>query len=236
MSFLVVITGTFNSFLIFFILILVHELGHFLTGYFLKWHVDKIYFYPYGGYTKFNDDINKPLKEELLILIMGPLVQIIFYMLTISFFSTRDQNIIRTYHYSILFFNLLPIYPLDGGKLLNIALSYFFSYKKSYIFTMFISYFVATSLFFLLVTLPYNYSFNLYLMISLIVVKLTEEYKKRRYYFNKFKLERYIKDYRFNKLKIVNNIDDMMRDKRHIIKNKKGYFTEKQILSKKYKI
>ena len=32
----------------------------------LGWNVDKIYFYPYGGYTKFNDDLNKPKKEELL--------------------------------------------------------------------------------------------------------------------------------------------------------------------------
>ena len=218
----------------FFLLILIHELGHFTSALFLKWNVDKIYFYPYGGYTKFNEDINKPLKEELIILLAGPIAQIIFYYLALSHFSIQDQNVFTAYHCSILIFNLLPIYPLDGGRLLNILLSFYFSYKTSYISTMIISYLVAIMLLLSSFFTTYNFSFNLYLMISLIIVKLTEEYKKRKYYYNKFKLERYMKDYHFNKLKIITNIDKMMRDKRHLIKDKKKYITEKQMLIKKY--
>lgn len=218
----------------FFLLILIHELGHFISAIILNWNVDKIYFYPYGGYTKFNEDINKPLKEELTILLAGPVVQIIFYYLTINYFSITDQNILTTYHYSILIFNLLPIYPLDGGKLLNILLSYYLSYKKSYMMTMLISYFIAIAILLSSLFTDYNFSFNIYLMISLIIIKLTEEYKKRNYYYNKFQLERYMKNYHFHKLKIINNIDKMMRDKRHLIKNQRNYITEKQILNKKY--
>ena len=50
----------------------------------LGWNVDKIYFYPYGGYTKFNDDLNKPKKEELLIMLAGPIIQIIYFFIIIK--------------------------------------------------------------------------------------------------------------------------------------------------------
>ena len=60
-------------------LIFVHEMGHFLTSKLLKWKTDKICIYPLGGVTVLNDDINKSLKEEFLIVIMGPIFQMIFY-------------------------------------------------------------------------------------------------------------------------------------------------------------
>ena len=68
-------------------------------------------------------------------------------------------------------------------------------------------------------------------MISLIFVKLIDAYKKRGYYYNKFKLERWLKNYRFNKLKIINNVDKMMRDKRHLIRFRNNYVTERELLN-----
>ena len=43
----------------------------------------------------------------------------------------RYHNIIRIYHYSILIFNLLPIYPLDGGRILINALKIFYGNRKA---------------------------------------------------------------------------------------------------------
>lgn len=166
---------------------------------------------------------------------MGPITQIIFYLLLSNIVSIKYQNILSMYHYSILIFNLLPIYPLDGGKLLNIILSFYLSYKTSYIITMIASYTISIIILLSSFTGPYKFSLNLYLMITLIIVKLTEAYKKRNYYYNKFTLERYIKKYKFNKLKIINNRSKMMRDKRHLIKEKGSYVTEKQSLTRKYK-
>ena len=52
----------------------------------------------------------------------------------------KYQETIITYHYGILAFNLLPIYPLDGGKLLNIMLNNFMPYKISFKTSIIISY------------------------------------------------------------------------------------------------
>ena len=120
---IIILTGNFNNFIPYFLLLLIHELGHAITGIILGFKLEKIVFYPLGGITIFNLPLNIPLKKELLILIMGPIIQIIGYL-----FLRNTFPFIRIYHYTLLVFNLLPIYPLDGGKILNILCGYHFNY------------------------------------------------------------------------------------------------------------
>ena len=61
-------------------LIVFHEFGHFLTAKQFNWNIDGIYIYPLGGITKFNTDINKPIVEELLVTLMGPIFQIVLFL------------------------------------------------------------------------------------------------------------------------------------------------------------
>lgn len=191
-------------------------MGHFLTAKTLNWKVDKIYFYPYGGFTKFNDDLNKSKKEELLVMLMGPIFQICYFLVVSPFLTISELEIFANYHYSILLFNMLPIYPLDGGKLLNIVLNFFVSFRQSFKLTIFISYivfFVFTATMFII---KGSLSLSLILIIILLVCKLTEEGKKEKYYFNKFLLERYLNDYNFSKIKVVKGINWMFRDYKHV--------------------
>lgn len=229
-----ILTGWFQSFLIFSSILLIHELGHVFTAKYFKWHVDKITFYPYGGSSKFYEDINRPLKEELWILLMGPLIQILYYTILSKFpFSLKTMDLIRDYHHSILLFNLLPIYPLDGGKLLNIIFCYFLSYRKSLWLTLRCSF---VFLFFLFLWLLPNYaSSNFVCMFCLLITKLIEEMKRRDYYFHKFLLERYLKNYHYSNIKAIESIEDMMRDKRHLIKSNGHYYPEREVLKKKFK-
>ena len=62
--FVIIITGNFNSFFPYFLLLFIHELGHAITGIILGYHLDKITFYPYGGITTFNLPLNIPLYRE----------------------------------------------------------------------------------------------------------------------------------------------------------------------------
>lgn len=228
-----VLTGWFQSFFIFSTLIFIHELGHFLTAMFLGWKVDKITFYPYGGSSSFSEDINRPLKEELLILIMGPLIQMVFFfLLQHASLSMKTQNLLETYHFSILLFNLLPIYPLDGGKLMQICFSYYFPYKKSIYITLQISFILLFGL--MLLFLPHRISGNVICLFILLLTKLIGETKKRDYYYQKFLLERYLNQYHFSKMKVIDNTKEMMRDKKHLFHINDRYYSEKEILRKKY--
>ena len=205
-------------------IIFVHELGHLIAAKYYKWNTDKIYIYPLGGVTKFNECINKPLKEELVITIMGPLFQIVYYYI-LTFLGVKN---IVTFNFLLLFFNLLPIYPLDGGKLLNIALSSFFPYKLSYKITIYISYLFYFLEFFFFVFFSNSYFF---ILISfLLLFKIIEEDSKRNYYFNKFLLERYLGNYHFKYVKYISSISSMQKNRNHIFKYRDNIITEKQML------
>lgn len=209
-------------------LIFIHELGHFLTAKYFKWNTDKIYIYPLGGITKFNDSINRPLKEEFIIMLMGPIFQLIYFLIL---YSLGVDDIIF-FNNLLLVFNLLPIYPLDGGKILNIFLSYCFSYRLSYSITIIIS-FICYFLLLIFLLLYYKSTFFFIILTSLLF-KIFDEYFKRKYYFNKFLLERYLSSYRFKRIKYISSVDSMYRDRTHFFLGDRIY-TEKEMLKEYFK-
>lgn len=219
-------------FLIIMYLIIIHELGHFVTAIILNVKVNKIYIYPFGGISKLNMRFNIKKQKEILILIMGPIFQLIGYYVIINIpFFINYYKIINIYNYSILIFNLLPIYPLDGAKLLNILLSSFIPLKKSYIISIIISYITII----LMILMIKNKTINLLFIVIFLLYKITSEYKKIKYYYEKFLLERYLYKYKFKNVKIINDINNFYRDKKHLVYINNKYYTEKEILEKKYK-
>ena len=220
---IIIITGNFNGFIPYFLLLFIHELSHAITGIVLGYELDKIIFYPIGGVTVFNLPINIPLRNELLIIIMGPFMQVIAYLVLKNFFP-----FIKIYHYTLLIFNLLPLYPLDGGRILNIICGYHFNYLKSFNYTFYISVIVIVLL---IIYNFYNFNLNMLFMIIIIFYKLIETYRKRFFYYNRFLLERYLHEYHFKRIKNINNIKEFYRDRRHFI----NFQDEKNILRKYFK-
>lgn len=215
------------------LLLLVHECGHFFTACIFKWPTLKISFYPFGGISKFSHDINCPLKEEILVLIMGPVSQVLFYLLLmkINYFNQYKQ-IVSLIHYNILFFNLLPIYPLDGGRLVQCFICFFTSYNLSFKLIYLISYLF---LFLFMIIFIFTPSFNLLLIILLLIIKLIGEYRNIKYYLERFILERYLHKYKFKKSTIVNSDRSFKRDYYHLVKMGRKYQLEDEYLDNKYK-
>src|SRR5690554_6158762 len=118
---------------------MIHETGHVLMALYYGWNIDKIIVLPFGGLTVFKEHLNKPLFEEFMILIMGPLLQCFFYFLA-NFLS--PNYILTNYHYALLIFNLFPIIPLDGSKLINIIISKVLPFKPSHLIGIYISFVV----------------------------------------------------------------------------------------------
>ena len=197
-------------------------------GVLLGYKLDKISFYPYGGITTFNLPINIPLKKELFILIMGPIMQIIGYLVICNYYPD-----IKVFHYSLLLFNLLPIYPLDGGKIINVFLGYFCPYYKCFKMVLVISILSFSSTF-----IYYIIHFNLNILITLFVVlvKLFKYYNKKNYYYNRFLLERYLYHQQFKKISFINNQYSFFRDYFHFIHNHdekkylENFFTKNKII------
>ena len=213
-----------------FFLIIIHELGHFLTAKVFNIELDKIYIYPLGGIAKFYIPYNYSRIKELIILVNGPIFQEIAKVILIYIFP-QYTNIISTYHYGILLFNLLPIYPLDGGKIVNIFLSYLEPYKKSLKTSILISYLILFIIFIININII---KINIIVMTLLLIYKIYIEDKKIDIKYESFLLERYLNNYKFNKSKIINNYKDFYKNKRHIIKNRDKYTLEADYLKEKY--
>ena len=109
------LTGQFRFFFIFMLLIIVHELGHIISGLIFKWKLKEIIVLPLGMISKYDNLVNLSLNEEMLVASMGVIFQLVFYMLFIKKYDYINNTIIL--------FNLLPIIPLDGSKILNVLLN-----------------------------------------------------------------------------------------------------------------
>ena len=225
-----VLSASFIQVIIIFSLIIVHELGHLLMAKLLKIEIDKIYIYPLGGITKLNMNLNTNSLQESLVLLAGPILQLVFYAIY-QLILPEYQSLIEFYNYQILFFNLLPIYPLDGGKILNIIVSSKVPYKLSLRYSIFISYIL---LIVIILNNIHNLKLNLLIMIFLLLYKLFREGSNIKTLYNKFLLERYLHNYKFKDTVIINDINCFHRNKSHIIKEKGKYWREKDFLNKKY--
>lgn len=218
------LAGYFEYTFLTILLIIVHELGHYLMGLFLKLKVKEINIYMFGGVTILNEDLNLPIYKEVLFLVMGPLSQILFVLLikllyTIGYVNALTFDKIIIINKFLLTFNLLPILPLDGGKLVNNILDYFISYKLSHKITIIIS----------LLFIPFIFIINNKMLgivlIIFLLYKIYLEINNNKHKLNKLLLERKLKLYKFKKLKRINTFEEVKRNENfYIIKNNKKIY------------
>ena len=190
----------------------------------------EISLYPFGGISKLDMDFNVSSFREFIILIMGPIFQCFAYCFLIFLFPSKT-SLIQMYHLSILLFNLLPIYPLDGGKLVRLFLEKIFPYRDSFLLEIFFSYFLLGGSLFLF---P-SYLLNEVGIFFLLLFLITKEYQRRDILYQKFLLERYLKNYFFSSCAFIEDENNFYRGKRHLLKLGNQYYLEKDFLKKKYK-
>ena len=241
-----------------FMIVLFHELGHAVSAQFFNWKIKRILILPFGGICEVDEHGNRPIKEELIITAAGPfqhllIAVIIFALAAASFISADYAQLLTKFNLMVLFFNLLPIWPLDGGKIIHLLLASrqpFIQACKQSLASSFII--LAMLHVFLLIFAPLN--LNIWVVFSYLYVCLWAEWKQMRYVFIRFLLERhYGKQSGFNELHPIDaSGDDFLHEAmekfrrgcKHLInvagqKSELGqldenellyaYFTEKQV-------
>ena len=228
-----VITGHFSNLLVFTSLILIHEFGHPCAAVLLKYKVKKIIIYPYGGIIKLDTIINTNIHKDLLIAVSGIVMQSIYFFAIYLLYSNgviREYiyNLFLLYHKSMLIFNLLPIIPLDGFKILNLILSKYFNYNLSNNLSVFIS---LLSVIIFLFSNSYEKNYSMVIIIGILMQNIYKFYSEITYIYNRFLLERYLYNITYKNKKIINNQNKMYKNKSHLfIKNGK-IITEKEFLN-----
>lgn len=238
--FIALLSGLFRDVITFFLIIIFHELGHVCSSYIFKWKIDKIEFSICGGYITYNEVIDKPFKEEFLIAISGFLFQVLLFFITnilgeLYILDLHTLYLINKYNLSILFFNMLPVYPLDGSKIVYILINKYLPYKKSLKIIIIIS-IIFILLFYGYFLITNRLELSYIILISFILSKIIKYKKDIPYLFNKLLFERYVYPITTNKYNYImgNNINLFKRQKKNIFKINKHYIKESVILSKKF--
>ena len=235
-AFSFIITGHFIHFIIFFSIIFIHELGHIFIAKLFNVKINKIIFYPYGGITKLDYLININLYKELLISFGGFIFQliysfIVYYLYKVGFIREYVYLLFYKYTCSIFIFNMLPIIPLDGFKILNTIINYIFNYNLSNYISVVIS-FISIILF---LYLNNNFDYSFILILSILFKNIYEYLFNIKYLYNRFLLERYLYDIKYKDKKIINNKNNFYRNKNHYIKYNNSYKKEKDYLKMIFK-
>lgn len=108
-------------------IVIIHELGHFIAMKLFRYKDLGIFFIPLLGAYVSGSKREVSQKESAIILLAGPVPGIIIGIIFYLFYKTNHSLSIAGLSYetissSFIFLNLinlLPVYPLDGGQLLN---------------------------------------------------------------------------------------------------------------------
>ena len=120
----------------------IHEIGHLITGLLMGMKPEKLEIMPFGISVSFKikpQEYNKKIKKgnyleikKIIVAIAGPLTNFVIIAIASKIKMGITQYLMITYtNFLIMIFNLLPIYPLDGGRILKSILHIYFGKRKA---------------------------------------------------------------------------------------------------------
>jgi len=125
-----ILTGQIDIYACLMFFALIHELMHMVTGIILGLTPKTLLIMPFGLSVVFEIYEAKKIMniKKMIIAGSGPFINIILAI--IFWFINKDLTTIIYSNILIALFNLLPIYPLDGGRILKLILKSKYKYDK----------------------------------------------------------------------------------------------------------
>jgi Zn-dependent protease len=171
-----------------FVCVVLHELSHSLMAMHYGHKVRSITLLPIGGMAQMDEIPEKP-REEIVISVAGPVASIAIsvillaaiYFLKIpigSPLSTSfwEGNLVASLFWINLFlaaFNLIPAFPMDGGRVLRGVLGVFMPHMKATRIAVFVGQLFAVLLFF------FGLFYNIWLALIAVFIYLGAEGEER---------------------------------------------------------
>lgn len=135
-------TRQIESYVTIIVFAIIHEFGHLIAGLVMGMKPDKLELMSYGVSISFKlmpNDYNKTILKgnllvikKILVALAGPVTNLIIIFIVMNLKSGIFSNPTIIYANALLIlFNLIPLYPLDGGKILKGILHIFIGKRNA---------------------------------------------------------------------------------------------------------
>lgn len=166
------VVNKLEYFFIFYGFAVLHELAHVVSALLLKVKIKEIALLSVGINAQYGENIS--CDKELIIASAGPFVSFMLAVLLPNFnFSMMNLIIFIT--------NMMPIYPLDGGRIVRILLVKIYGYKKGInIYGMSLKILICVLIIVTIIATVYFRNYYLLIFGSYIFLLSNREIKKER--------------------------------------------------------
>ena len=168
-----------NQLAISYVITALHEIAHIFVAHRLGVKIRGVEVLPFGITMRLGESGIKKPKDEIRVSLAGPLCNLVVAYLTYGFYGGQLRDFIICTSLAIGLFNLLPVLPLDGGRVLrSVLVMRYGCIKGSKIamkVTATLSFFVVVAGAYVLYATGFNFSFLL--IGGFLIANITEEKK-----------------------------------------------------------
>lgn len=212
-----------------FLILSIHEMAHILCAILFHYPIKQVTVYPFGLAATISYIGYGNLIKETIILSAGPLSHVLMPHLFLMFYeanwiSAAFLSYLKMINASILIFNLLPIYPLDGGRLLQVFFHSFLRFTPANKATLITSIIVILWVF----TLHVLSGFSGFIVLVFLLLQIISSYRKlgiMRQQFYHYRLHHPVQD-----PLIMNEKSELYRGRYNMIHRKRGWMREEDWL------
>ena len=128
--------GLFSQVIAVFVLVAGHELAHLLAAKSYGFNIIALELFPFGGAVVCEDTFEGKKLEETTIALAGPTFNLVILALAEAlrwqgwWNGTLSEDFVR-FNFWLAIFNLLPVLPLDGGRVVRALLSGVFGFVRT---------------------------------------------------------------------------------------------------------
>ena len=180
------VTGRIFVFVIYTLCAVVHELGHSIVANNSGYALNKITLMPFGAVVSGNIDGLSP-KDEFKIALAGPFTNLAIGLFFVALWWIFPilyafTDIVAEACFSMALMNFIPVYPLDGGRVLSSILSQHIKKERAYLICRVLGISLAIALLgMFIVSLFFTANLSLLLFSVSVFVGAIDKHKENRY-------------------------------------------------------